>query len=78
MYKALNYVIRHYEELTAYLDIPEMPWIILGRPKLNQQTFIYKHMVNTLLIATSIGKGKGHYAGAARKIWGTFIWWITE
>lgn len=25
MYKALNYVIRHYEELTAYLDIPEMP-----------------------------------------------------
>ena len=24
MYKALNYVIRHYEELTAYLDIPEM------------------------------------------------------
>ena len=24
-YKALNYVIRHYEELTAYLDIPEMP-----------------------------------------------------
>ena len=25
MYKALNYVIRHFEELTAYLDIPEMP-----------------------------------------------------
>ena len=25
MYKALNYVIRHYDELTAYLDIPEMP-----------------------------------------------------
>lgn len=25
MYKALNYVIRHYEELTAYLGIPEMP-----------------------------------------------------
>ena len=25
MYKALNYVIRHYEELAAYLDIPEMP-----------------------------------------------------
>jgi len=26
----------------------------------NQQTFIYKHMVNTLLMATSIGKAKGH------------------
>ena len=25
MHKALNYVIRHYDELTAYLDIPEMP-----------------------------------------------------
>ena len=25
MYKALNYVIRHFEELTAYLDIPKMP-----------------------------------------------------
>ena len=25
MYKALNYVIRHYDELTAYLDIAEMP-----------------------------------------------------
>lgn len=25
MHKALNYVIRHYEELTAYLNIPEMP-----------------------------------------------------
>ena len=25
MHKALNYVIRHYVELTAYLDIPEMP-----------------------------------------------------
>lgn len=25
MYKALNYVIRHFDELTAYLDIPEMP-----------------------------------------------------
>lgn len=25
MYKSLNYVIRHYDELTAYLDIPEMP-----------------------------------------------------
>lgn len=25
MYKALNYVIRHYGELTAYLDIPKMP-----------------------------------------------------
>ena len=25
MYKALNYAIRHYEELAAYLDIPEMP-----------------------------------------------------
>lgn len=25
MHKALGYIIRHYEELTAYLDIPEMP-----------------------------------------------------
>ena len=25
MHKAQNFVIRHYEELTAYLDIPEMP-----------------------------------------------------
>lgn len=25
MHKALNYILRHYDELTAYLDIPEMP-----------------------------------------------------
>ena len=25
MHKALGYIIRHYDELTAYLDIPEMP-----------------------------------------------------
>ena len=75
MYKALNYVIRHYEELTAYLDIPEMPLdnndtereiraMVMGKKAYlwGRYRFLHGFFGKSLIVLTSLYKKNKDFA----------------